>query len=412
MRLRLSICTVGLLLGCASDDPGRTALGEVRDLAPPAEVGSGEPSLSTSEDAVVLSWLERAPEGGHDLWVARLGSDGRWTPRARVVHDDSLFVNWADFPSVTRGGDGRLWAHWLRRRSGRGLAYDILLAHSADDGATWSEAATPHDDGTATEHGFVSVLPDPAGVSLFWLDGRGYAPGPDGADPAREMALHARPAGAEGFRGPDTEIDGRTCDCCQTDAARTADGVVVVYRNRTEAEVRDVYVTRATPGGWTEGVPVHEDGWVIDGCPVNGPAVDAAGNRVAVAWFTGAGGTPRVNVAFSSDGGATFGDPVRVDAGDPVGRVDVRLRTDGSALVSWIERTDDPGAEIRVGRFDARGGVGRPVTVSASSSSRTSGFPRMVTSPWDPEAVFIAWTDVSDADAARVRLVSVETDGT
>jgi len=409
MRLELSICALGLLAGCTSHDRTDASRGTVREISVPAEVGSGEPNLSTAEDAIVLSWLEAAPEGGHDLWMARLDASGRWEGRRRVVHGDSLFVNWADFPSVTVGGDGRLWAHWLRRRPGAGLAYDIRLSHSADAGETWSDATTPHDDGTPTEHGFVSVIPEPSGVSLVWLDGRAYAPSVEGGEPAREMSLRARAISSRSSLEDEVLLDDRTCDCCQTDAARTADGLVVVYRNRTEDEVRDIYVTRRTALGWTPGVPVHRDGWVIAGCPVNGPAVDASGNQVAVAWFTGEGNIPRVFVAFSTDGGVTFADPIRVDGGSPAGRLDLRLRADGTALVSWLERTGADGAELRLGRYGPQGQEGEAIVVSSSSTARASGFPRMVAAPWNPDEVLLAWTDVSDPDASQVRLVSVET---
>lgn len=409
MRLPLSVALICALSACASADEARTAPGEARDLAPPAEVGSGEPNLSTAEDAVVLSWLEAAPTGGHDLWVSTLSSDGSWSVRTSVVHDDSLFVNWADFPSVVTSGDGALWAHWLRRTGGPGLAYDIRVSHSSDGGATWSEPWTPHEDGTATEHGFVTLLPSATGVELTWLDGRGYAPGPDGSEPAQEMSVRTRSVDGSGTPTDEIALDTRTCDCCQTDAAQTADGtVVVVYRNRTEDEIRDIYVTRRTAAGWTEGVPVHADGWNIGGCPVNGPAVGARGNRVAVAWFTAAGDVPQVYVAFSDDSGATFGTPVQVDGGNPAGRVDLRLREDGSALVSWLERVSGEGAELRLGHFEPSGAVSPPRVVSTSSSARAAGFPRMVLAPWNPDQVILAWTDVSVADAPRVRVQSVE----
>jgi hypothetical protein len=289
------------------------------------------------------------------------------------------------------------------------------VARSTDDGATWSSAWTPHGDGTATEHGFVTVFPTDTGVGIVWLDGRAYAPGTDGSLPAREMSLRFREAGGSTDRtdrqpmdaGPETLLDGRTCDCCQTDVALTSSGPVAVYRNRTEDEVRDIYVTRRTSSGWTEGTAVHDDGWVMSGCPVNGPAVDARGASVAVAWFTGAHDRPAVYVAFSRDAGATFGDPVRLDGGDPAGRVDLRLREHGGAVVSWIERTGT-GAELRLATADASGRVGAHAVVASASATRASGFPRMALAPWDPSVVILAWTDVGDADATRVRMARIE----
>lgn len=394
------------LAACAAEDPAEIRPLGVHELAPPAGEGSGEPYVSSAGDAVLLSWLETSPAGGHDVKVARLEENGWGEPRT-VAHGEDFFVNWADFPSVATGGDGALWAHWLRRKPGEGLAYDILVARSTDDGATWSEPWTPHGDGTPTEHGFVSLFPWGDGVGMTWLDGRQYAPGPGGEEPTREMTVRFRRNGASG-PGEEILVDARVCDCCQTDVAVAPEGPVLVYRNRTQEEVRDVYVARWTPEGWTEGVAVHDDGWVIGGCPVNGPAIDAHGATVAVAWFTGAGDVPRVRAAFSQDGGRTFGAPVQVDDGNPAGRVDVRLLDDGRALVSWLERTEGDAAEVRLAAVGAAEGRGEAWTVSRSSSARASGFPRMSRVPWDPSGVILAWTDVSDPERSRIRVAHVE----
>ncbi len=183
---------------------------------------------------------------------------------------------------------------------------------------------------------------------------------------------------------------------------------MVVYRDRSVEGIRDIHVMRRVDGRWTAGTPVHTDGWAIDGCPVNGPAVDARGDRVAVAWFTGANDQPRVYLAYSGDGGASFGDPIRVDDGDPSGRVDVRMLMDGSTLVSWLERDAGGSAALRIAPFDAGGRRGEPVSVAASSAERASGFPRMAIVPWSPGEVVVAWTDVSVADRPQVRLARVE----
>ena len=69
------------------------------------------------------------------------------------------------------------------------------------------------------------------------------------------------------------------------------------------------------------------DGWQIEGCPVNGPAIDTDGGRAVVAWFTAANNTPKVKVAFSGDDGVTFGKAFEIDKGTPSGRVDVIQQT-------------------------------------------------------------------------------------
>jgi hypothetical protein len=296
--------------------------------------------------------------------------------------------------------DGTLYAHWLARSGPGKYAYDVHVARTRD-GAAWSTPVVPHRDGTATEHGFATMTPWSATeMGLVWLDGRKTEGG--GHDPAAAMALMHATLGRDGRLGAETLLDARVCDCCQTDAAVADGGTVVVYRDRSEAEVRDVSVVRHVGGRWSEPRTLSHDGWEISGCPVNGPAIAAAGTQVAVAWFTAAGGTPRVKAAFSSDSGARFGAPVVVDDGRPLGRVDVIALEDGSALVSWLEHAE-PRAKLRVRRVRANGQADAALTVADSTGARSSGFPRMAKLGRE---VLIAWSDASEPPRVRTAVLA------
>ena len=381
----------------ASSGAGVVDAGVATSITAPVGEGSGEPNLSSSGDALWLSWLEPAGESWA-LRVAPVGEDRLGDVRT-VVERDDFFVNWADFPSVEVLDDGRLVAHWLQRGGEGTYDYGVRMAWSSDEGATWTEPWTPHDDGTPTEHGFVSLMPGAGeGVGALWLDGRAYVDGPSGPQ-TEEMSLRFRTASGPGGAGTEMLVDGRVCDCCQTGAARTTDGWVVVYRDRSEDEIRDIFASRWVDGEWSVGRPVHRDGWYIEGCPVNGPAVAASGDRVFVAWFTAAGDLPRVLAAFSDDQGLTFSEPVRVDEGSPIGRVDVVMDLDG-ARVSWMEAVGD-GAELRVRRVGTDRTAEEFSTVATMAGARTAGFPRMMR---DGDDLVFAWTDVSNDDVTRVRL--------
>ena len=99
---------------------------------------------------------------------------------------------------------------------------------------------------------------------------------------------------------------------------------------------------------------------------MNGPAIAATGRNVGVAWFTAAADKPSVKIAFSTDAGAVFGQPFVVDDQRPLGRVDIVLLDDASALVSWLQQVGGS-ARVRVrdhpqrrgGRVEHRGGVQR-----------------------------------------------------
>jgi hypothetical protein len=354
-----------------------------------------------------MSWLEPTAERVYALKLSHY-DDNQWSPPVTITERNDFFVNWADFPTVAEVAPGLLAAHWLQRNGAGTYDYGVRVVHSRDGGRTWSEPWMPHEDGTPTEHGFASFLPLSAQAwGVVWLDGREFH-APEGEQATEEMTLRFRSVGADGTPGPETLVDARICDCCQTDAALTSQGPLVVYRDRSEREIRDIYVTRLVGGRWTEGAPVHADGWQIDACPVNGPAAAARGDEVAVAWFTGAGDVPRVNVAFSGDAGAAFAAPVQVDDGNPAGRVDALLLGDGSALITWLERTSAGQAEVRARRVWPDGRRGPSATLTRSSDARASGFPRVALAP--DGALLIAWTDATDA-GTRVKLARAEVPG-
>jgi hypothetical protein len=395
-----------LATACTGPERPQASPEVVTVLEAPVGLSSGEPNLAVdSSGRVYLSWLERKSDSSTALHLAVRDGE-QWTSPATVTLRSDLFVNWADFPSVFVAPSGRVVMHWLQKRPGGRYSYDVMIRQSTDAGATWSEPRVLHDDDVAAEHGFVSFFAaDGDSIEAVWLDGRATAGGMSGqtGHAARgAMQLGNTRIGPDGGIAPTSLIDDRICDCCQTSAAMTSRGPVVVYRDRSPDEIRDIGVLRRVDGTWTKPALVHADNWHIEGCPVNGPAVIADGEHVAVAWFTGARDTARVNVAFSNDAGATFTKPVRVDDGNPVGRVDVELDDNGDALVTWLERVGEGGAEVRLRRI-APGGAPSPAIVIASSrAARSSGFPRVVRN--GAQLVF-AWTE--PGDSARVRMATL-----
>jgi hypothetical protein len=326
-----------------------------------------------------------------------------WTPPATIAEGGNFVANWADVPSVMMLPDGTLAAHWLVA-TGR-AAYDVTMAISVDAGRTWSAPVTPHRDGTPTEHGFVSIFASTAGPGAIWLDGRAMAGvhDPHAAPSTAQMSL--RSAEWTGGRiGQEQLVDDRVCDCCPTSAVTTDRGALVAYRDRSSEEVRDIFVARLQDGRWQTPHRVHADGWQIPGCPVNGPALAADGRRVAIAWFTGADSTPRVNVAFSDDAGDRFAAPVRVDDGTPIGRVGAAMLPDGSAVVSWIDHNGGDG-ELRVRRIERRGERGPIVTVARVASDRSSGMPRLVHAAG---RVILAWASTDGRPHVKLAIVTSE----
>ncbi|HEX7154898.1 MAG TPA: hypothetical protein VF618_25685 [Thermoanaerobaculia bacterium] len=350
----------------------------IAEVPSPAPAGAAEPHLHSRNGQLILSWLEPG------VLKFSTFTNGKWSAPRVVVQREDLLVNWADFPSVVSDGKGTLFAQWLQVDGAHDHAYDAYIASSTDGGKTWRPAKKLEHAPKPGERGFVSLVPAASGVAAVWLS--------DGA-------LQGATIDAKLAISDTTRIDSRICECCATGAARTANGVVAVYRDRSEAEVRDISVVRRVNGKWTAPASLHADGWKIEGCPVNGPQIDANGRRAVVAWYSEGGGSKRVHVAFSRDSGATFAKALRIDGGKPTGRVDVLLTRDG-ALVTWI---DDASIVVRHVREDGR--MSDITRVAASSAARSAGFPRAAMLG---DAAYVAWTEPSTPKRIRVARVDVK----
>lgn len=377
---------------------------QLASMTSPAAPGSAQPNLVTdSRGRVWLSWMEPRTGGGYRFQAAMMIGSG-WSVPITIAEGTSLLANWADFPSLFIASDGTMAAHWLERTPGGRYAYGVRVRTSRDSGRTWSETITPHSDNSPTEHGFVSFFDAPGGgVGLVWLDGRDMAGGHSAAGHAAGMGLRSTII-RNGAAGPEQVVDSKVCDCCQTAAARLGDAVLMVYRDRSDKEIRDTSVARFANGAWSEPVTVHADGWELNSCPVNGPAIATNGNAAAVAWFTGAGGEPKSQVAFSTDGGHTFGAPIRVDTGTTLGRLSMVMPAPDRALVVSLEKGATSG-QLMMREIRPNGPVGEPFVIAPATLERSGGFARLVRAG---RSLIVARTDVKPGQPSQIVLGSLK----
>jgi len=298
--------------------------------------------------------------------------DGAWSEPMTIAQGDDVKANRADTPIIAV--DGNTIVATFAKANGHGR--NVYVTRSNDGGKTWSKPATPHPT-IASEFGFVSVA---SNGDLIWLDGRGL---PGGEEGKGDMQFHFTTLKKDGTLAKDETLDGRACDCCPTSMVLVDGRPVVAYRDRSDAEVRDISIMRRTTQGWSKPTAVHADNWTIKGCPVNGPALAARGADVVIAWFTGANDDPRVNVAFSRDGGANFGNPIRVDTGKPTGRVGVAFTGD-DVVVTWLA----DGA-LNARRVSTKGALRTPVRLGEAG-----GLPRVAASKDNVAIAFAAGDSV------------------
>lgn len=393
--LVVALLFAAIMGGCRRTDPAPAAPAVsalpfvVEALAAPAQGNSGQPQLTTSDRGVVLSWLEQT-DASATLKFSELAA-GAWPAAKTVASSSGWFVTDADVPTVMRKSDGTLVATTYPSVDAAIEAYDLRLSYSRDDGRTWSSPLSPHHDGTKSQHGFASLFEMPEGaLGMVWLDGRVQ----------ETMSVYFASFDAGWKQTAESSVDARVCECCPTSATMTADGPLVAFRDRTNQEIRDIYVTRlehpspslGAGGTWTEAVPVHADNWRIEACPVNGPALSARGRTVAVAWFTATGNDGHAYAAFSSDAGRTWGDPIRLDDETSLGRVDIELLDDGSAIATWVEFASER-AQLRVRQVGTSGKRSTAATIAGAGERRLRGYPRLAR---NGNTLVFAWTEAGD----------------
>ena len=351
---------------------------ELFELEAPTEARSMAPRFSGAGDW--LTWIEVSPEGG---WVlASAGLDQERGKRAIAsAAQDAWFVNWADRPVLSADTTDAMAATWLRMNGEGTYAYDAVVSVSVDGGERWTAPRKLHSDEVEGEHGFVSLTPRAAGGwAACWLDGRAMGGGHDAhGHAAGDMQLRLAHVDYEGRAQRERVLDERVCECCPTALAPLpGGGAVLVYRDRAEDETRDfsyVFCTDPELDRWSSPRRLHGDGWVIDGCPVNGAALAAQGDELAVTWFTmGKDQTPRVLYAFWDEESNSFDVPIEIDASGPLGRVSAAMLPNGELAVCWLEALSGAeAAEWRLGMFRRDEEQRASQVILQTSASRASG---------------------------------------
>ena len=341
-------------------------------VSAPTAVGAAPMFVVAPDGRRTAAWIS-APGGGTDgrLYVSTGGAppvELRDTLGAIEAHGESP-------PKLAYAPDGVLHALYAVAKivPGRRFPASALRAIRSDDGGrTWSDPVTVTDDSVFGSHNFHALHADASGVVwASWLDGRG----------GKSAAFVSRSSDGGRSWSPNVRVDmGESCPCCRTAVAtdpRDPRRAWMSWRTVAPGNVREVVVAATTDGGatWSEPVRAQRDGWVFEGCPHAGPAlrVDSEG-RVHVAWWTGKEGAAGVFYARSVDGGRSFGEALPLGVAEFSRPAHVQLAVDGDAVVAaWDDGT------IAVPRILVRaaadGGSRFGPAVTASDTTRIATFP-------------------------------------
>ena len=394
---KLIIVCILTIISCKSNEV------KIEDIPFSYESNNAQPNLVSSNGSLSLSWISSKEENRPSLHYSQY-KNGSWIEPKTVAHGSDWFVNWADFPAHAINNDLILTSYLKKSDSGT-YTYDVVLNLQKLSGEKIKENFLLNTDGVKAEHGFVSMIPNNnEGFFITWLDGRNTIEKKlDGHH--KPMTIRFAEITNKGDIIKESELDTATCDCCQTSIANTNEGPIVVYRDRSDNEVRDIYSVSNIDGQWQSPKAVYNDGWIINGCPVNGPKVISNSRNIAIAWFTVSKGKPIVNVSFSrynKDG--NYQAPLKINDHNAIGRVDVAFLNEEEIIVSYME-FDNVETYLRIKKISINGEASRPITISKINGGRNTGVPQLEIINDD---IFLVWTIYEDGmnQLKSVKLIS------
>ena len=359
----------------------------------PADKNSLAPNICSFGDHFALSWIDRKSDGTARLQMASWNGLS-FDKKSLIAQSKQMFANWADIPSLVEAPSGDLYAHWLNRISSKTYAYGVRIERSVNRGKSWNSLGWLHNDTSATEHGFVSLIPEGRRVRAFWLDGRMMS------KPKGKMMLCTAILDGDQIK-EERVLDEDVCTCCPTSAVELSGGPIVVYRDRSPQEIRDISFILGSGRKWSEPTRLQADNWLMPGCPVNGASVATTGNLVAVSRFTVIHKKAQVILRLFKEGQIKSGKEIVLDKNVPIGRCATVCTTD-SIYTVWIGLEKNQ-TVLWLAQVSPAGEIKRKITLTSIDGNRSSGMPRVILSSG---YLWVSWTDSN-----RIRLGRVKADG-
>jgi hypothetical protein len=323
-----------------------------------------------------------ASYGGPDvavLWTARGATtaikiarshDGARTFAAPVTLQSADAPGDRGWPALTLDDQSVAHAIWLDHRglasAGSGMSGAGGTHHHVAGAATASSTAGSASTAASTSGAGSAAAPASGSAS-------GAAPAPaappaaprDGVAMAQRSGLYyaALDAAEQGRPGPERELTKGVCYCCKTSlVAGRAGALFAAWRQVYPGSFRDIAFSLSRDGGRTfsEPAPISRDGWAIDACPDDGPAMTVgAGETVHIVWPTVIGGGEPQGALFytSTRDGHSFAARTRIPTlgSAKPSHPQIALDPAGRLFVAWDESVD--GKRVAALREIMPGGV-------------------------------------------------------
>jgi len=295
------------------------------------------PSIQIDEAGIIsLAWMEEDKDVRSVLYARSTAPGGPMGSPVRINRPEEIPYWRQEAPALTVAGDD-VFVTWglthPKATPQQPLATELRLSRSTDGGKAFEPSVAVNDDPGVIQHTFDALHRDAEGrLHLSWIDAR------EGKKEPGTYVARSLDRGATITKN--LKVDEGTCVCCRTAVTSGPDGMVyVAWRKIFEGNVRETVVARSRDHGETFQSPVivGHDQWVFPACP-HRPAsmgVDRQG-RLYVVWYTeGTDEIPAVYLAYSDDQGKSFSEKRKLNvakntfpdhpqiAVDPEGRIAV-----------------------------------------------------------------------------------------
>lgn len=250
-----------------------------------------------------------------DLWYRSSNDGGDSFETAVRVNETpgEVAAHAENSPQLVLRSRSELYCLWQARREGASPV--LRFARSTDWGESFAQPIEVAPPAAGGSQGFYSMQVSPKGtIYTAWLDSRDRGEVRSGTAAVYLARSLNRGASFE----PAVRVALDACPCCRPSIAITDERTVhVSLRKVLDNDVRDMEIATSTDAGATWGAPVRvaEDLWKINGCPHSGASMAVLGKRLFVAWHTVRGRVPALYVAWSDDQGRTFSPGLQVADG-------------------------------------------------------------------------------------------------
>lgn len=342
---------------------------------------------SDETGAPVISWAETDKDEHKFFFFSYLNKkDNSFPDRIAVPVEQSSNLHEEGMPKIAIKADGTIVAVYetAAPTEQNKFAGFVKYIQSFDKGKNWTSPLFVHADTTGGKgHSFAAITRLSNGeIGASWLDVS------FGDSKTGRSVKFSTTNGRSGFSG-ETVVDSLACQCCRTAISCDVKGnISIMFRDIISDSVRDMSVCNSTNNGktFTKATSFTNDGWVINGCPHNGPSVVNEAGKTYAAWFTGGSRSGVYYASLDNDNQVVD----RKKISDKSRNIQLCLLPGDTKIVAYNENVyvkDSFYSKIAVNKIAANG----EWTMDITTEPPHAGYP--VLQILDSSNVVVAWED-------------------